>query len=403
LLNIKFSHISAGFIAVLVGYTSSVAIIFQAANALNANQEQLNSWMLVLGCGMGFTSIVLSAAYKMPVITAWSTPGAALLATSLIGVSMEQAVAGFILTGLLILACGLTGWFAMIQRLIPNSIANAMLAGILFQVCSATFEALQQEFSLVLLMLLSYLFAKPVLKNYTVPVVFLIGIVFSWQQGLFIDQPIELTLAKPVWINPDFTLSAFISISIPLFIVTMTSQNVPGIATLQAAGFNPPVSPSLIVTGLATTVLGAMGGFSYNLAAITAAICCTQEVDPNKNTRYIAGIMTGVFYLIIGLFGATVVSLFLVAPKALLVTIAGLALLNTLANSLNAALTAEQDREAALLTLLVTVSGVSFFSIGSAFWGLLLGMMFLYVRKYQAQTALNDSEKVNSKTVKNSS
>ncbi len=392
MLNIKLSHISAGFIAVLVGYTSSVAIILQAANALNANQDQLNSWMLVLGCGMGLTSIILSSAYKMPVITAWSTPGAALLATSLMGVSMEQAVAGFILTGLLILACGLTGWFAMIQRFIPNSIANAMLAGILFQVCSATFQALQQEFSLVLLMLLSYLFAKPVLKNYTIAIVFLIGILFSWQQGLFIDQPIELALAKPVWISPDFTLSAFISISIPLFIVTMTSQNVPGIATLQAAGYNPPVSPSLIVTGLTTALLGAMGGFSYNLAAITAAICCTEEVDSNKNTRYIAGIATGIFYLIIGLFGATVVSLFLVAPKALLITIAGLALLNTLANSLNAALSAEQDREAALLTLLITVSGVSFFSIGSPFWGLLLGMIFLHVRKRQAKAALNTSE-----------
>ena len=385
----------------LVGYTSSVAIIFQAANALNANQDQLNSWMLVLGCGMGLTSIILSSAYKMPVITAWSTPGAALLATSLIGVSMEQAVAGFILTGLLILACGLTGWFTMIQRYIPNSIANAMLAGILFQVCSATFQALQQEFSLVLLMILSYLFAKPVLKNYTIAMVFLIGILFSWQQGLFIDQPIELALAKPVWISPDFTLNAFISISIPLFIVTMTSQNVPGIATLQAAGYNPPVSPSLVVTGLTTTVLGAMGGFSYNLAAITAAICCTEEVDSNKNTRYIAGITTGIFYLIIGLFGATVVSLFLVAPKALLITIAGLALLNTLANSLNAALSAEQDREAALLTLLVTVSGVSFFSIGSPFWGLLLGMIFWYVRKYQAKAALNTSENNRTETTKN--
>lgn len=391
MLKLKFSHLSAGFIAVLVGYTSSVAIIFQAANALNANQEQLNSWMLVLGCGMGLTSIILSSLYKMPVITAWSTPGAALLATSLIGVSMEQAVAGFILTGLLIVLCGLTGWFAIIQRFIPNSIANAMLAGILFQVCSATFQAIQQEFALVILMLLSYLFTKPVLKNYTIPMVFLIGIIFSWQQGLFIDQTIELSIAKPVWISPDFTLNAFISISIPLFIVTMTSQNVPGIATLQAAGFNPPVSPSLVVTGLATTLLGAMGGFSYNLAAITAAICCTPEVDSNKNTRYIAGITTGIFYLIIGLFGATVVSLFLVAPKALLITIAGLALLNTLANSLNSALSVEQEREAALLTLLVTVSGVSFFAIGSAFWGLLLGMIFLSVRKHQAKALINNN------------
>ncbi len=381
---LKLSHLSAGFIAVLVGYTSSVAIIFQAAESLGANQSQLNSWMLALGLGMGITSIILSTIYRIPVITAWSTPGAALLATSLIGVEMDQAIGSFVLCGLLILVCGLTGWFEKIQHFIPNSIANAMLAGILFQFGLAIFQSLEQDTLLVSIMIVSYVIGKPLLKNFNVPVVLAIGVLVCWQLNLFDNKTIDLSLAMPLWTTPSFTLSTFISVTIPLFIVTMTSQNIPGAATLKAAGYQPPVSAALKVTGLATVLLAPFGGYSFNLAAITAAICCAEEVDSNRNTRYLAAIVTGCCYVIIGLFGATVVSLFLIAPKALVVTIAGLALLNTLANSLSVALSESAEREAALITLLVTVSGISFFTIGSAFWGLLLGMLFLYCAKLKA-------------------
>ncbi len=383
---LKLSHLSAGFIAVLVGYTSSVAIIFQAAESLGANQSQLNSWMLALGLGMGVTSIILSTIYRIPVITAWSTPGAALLATSLIGVEMDQAIGSFVLCGLLMLVCGLTGWFEKIQHLIPNSIANAMLAGILFQFGLAIFQSLEQDTLLVSIMIISYVIGKPLLKNFNVPVVLAIGVLVCWQLNLFDNKTVDLSLAMPLWTTPSFTLSTFISVTIPLFIVTMTSQNIPGAATLKAAGYQPPVSAALKVTGLATVLLAPFGGYSFNLAAITAAICCAEEVDSNRDTRYLAGIVTGCFYVIIGLFGATVVSLFLIAPKALVVTIAGLALLNTLANSLSVALSEPAEREAALITLLVTVSGISFFTIGSAFWGLLLGMLFLYCAKLLAKS-----------------
>ncbi len=377
----KFSHLSAGFIAVLVGYTSSVAIIFQAAESLGATQEQLNSWMLALGVGMGLTSILLSLFYKMPIITAWSTPGAALLVTSLEGVSMSDAIGSFIVCGILILICGIAGWFEKIQKWIPSTIASAMLAGILFQFGLNIFQSLETQTWLVSIMLASYLVGKRYLGNFNIPVVFIIGIVFCWIQGMFETQAITLSLAKPVWTQPSLSLITIISVAIPLFIVTMTSQNLPGAATLKAAGYQAPLSASLKVTGLCTILLAPFGGFSFNLAAITAAICCSKEVDENPKTRYLAAISTGFFYILIGLFGATVVSLFFIAPKALIATIAGLALLSTLSNSLKASLLNDNEKEAALITFLVTISGVSFLSIGSAFWGLLLGMTALFISK----------------------
>lgn len=376
---IKFTHICAGFIAVLVGYTSSVAIIFQAADSLGATQAQLNSWMLALGLGMGLTSIILSVTFKKPIITAWSTPGAALLVSSLIGVEMEYAIGSFIVCGCLIFICGLTGWVERIQHLIPISIANAMLAGILFKFGLDVFISLQSKPLIVCLMLACYVIGKVVFKNFNIPIVLILGILLCWQQGLFLEQSVDLSFAKPLWTTPQFSFSTIISVAVPLFIVTMTSQNLPGIATLKAAGYEPPVSAALCTTGLTTIILAPFGGFCFNLAAITAAICCTPEVDPNKNTRYKAGIATGIFYIIIGLFGATVVGLFLIAPKVLIITIAGLALLNTLSNSLRIALDNTQEREAALVTVLVTISGVTFFTVGSAFWGLLTGLLFLFI------------------------
>lgn len=389
--NIKFSHLSAGFIAVLVGYTSSVSIIFQAAESLGASQAQLNSWMLALGVGMGITSIILSRYYRMPVITAWSTPGAALLVTSLVGVDMQQAIGSFIICGGLILICGITGWFEKIQHIIPNSIASAMLAGILFQFSLGVFQSLQQDFLLVAIMVFSYVIGRPILKNFNIPCVFIIGICLSWQQQLLLTQSFNIQFATPHWVWPTFSLATILSVAIPLFVVTMTSQNVPGAATLKAAGYKPPISGALITTGITTILLAPLGGFCYNLAAITAAICCNKEVDENPATRYIAGIFTGIFYVIIGLFGATVVGLFLIAPKALIITIAGLALLNTLATSLKIALQSDSEKEAALITFLVTVSGIQFFTIGAAFWGLVIGMLVLGFNRHLTKLKKTDA------------
>ncbi|MGB1237681.1 MAG: benzoate/H(+) symporter BenE family transporter [Pseudomonadales bacterium] len=378
---LKFSHISAGFIAVLVGYTSSVSIIFQAAQSLGASQAQLNSWMLVLGVGMGLSSFTLSLYYRIPVITAWSTPGAALLVTSLAGVPMSEAIASFIFCGILITLCGLSGLFEHLQRYIPNALASAMLAGILFQFGIAIIGAFDNQPLLVSAMALSYLILKPIVKNYTIPLVLLVGIASCISLGLFAHADIELALPQAVWVTPEFNINSLISVAIPLFIVTMTSQNIPGLATIQAAGYQISPSGPLTLTGITTTLLAPFGGFSYNLAAITAAICCSKDADSDRNTRYLAGLTTGVFYLLVGLAGTAIVSLFAAAPSALVITIAGLALLPTLGHSLSNALCDEGERDAALVTFLITVSGLEMLTIGAAFWGLVGGLLTLMIQR----------------------
>ena len=373
--SLKLSHITSGFLAVLVGYTSSVAIIFQAATAIGATQAQLNSWLLSLGLGMAVTCIGLSFYYKKPILTAWSTPGAALLATSLVGVSMSDAIGAFLFSALLIIISGLTGSFERISKIISPAIAAAMLAGVLLQFCLEIFVYLQQEFVLVGIMCAVYLLGKRYFALYAIPAVLLIGILLSYFLDLFSSAKIQLELAEFVFTMPTFSIATLISIGIPLFIVTMTSQNMPGIVVMKAANYHPPISPIITTTGVTTFLLAPFGGFAFNLAAITAAICMGEDAGKDRDKRYLASVSAGVFYFIAALFGATVVALFSISPKALVLPLAGLALLTTLGNSMAQALESAKDREAALITFLVTSSGMVFFGIGSAFWGLVAGIV----------------------------
>ncbi|MEZ9591962.1 hypothetical protein BCT61_09505 [Vibrio breoganii] len=370
----NLSHVTAGFIAVLVGYTSSAVIIFQAANAAGASAEQISSWLWALGVGMAVTTIGLSLFYKTPILTAWSTPGAALLATSLDGVSLNQAIGVFLFSSTLILVCGLTGWFEKLTRHIPSSIASAMLAGVLLQFGLNVFTGIAIDTLLVGGMLIGYLVLKRCVPLYAIPLVLLIGVAISLTQGSLRLEGIRLEMAAPVWISPEFSLSALIGIGIPLFVVTMASQNVPGIAVLRANGYQTPSSPLISTTGFMGVLMAPFGGFAFNLAAITAAICMGKEVGEDPKTRYMASVWAGLFYLLTGLFAATVATLFSVFPQTLVFTIAGLALVGTIGNSLAIALNDASEREPALLTFLMTASGVSLMGIGSAFWGLLLGI-----------------------------
>ena len=372
---LKLSHITSGFLAVLVGYTSSVAIIFQAATAVGADQAMINSWLLSLGLGMGVTCIGLSIYYKTPIITAWSTPGAALLATSLVGIPISDAIGAFLFSAMLITLSGVTGSFERLHKIVSPAIAAAMLAGVLIQFCLEIFVYLQQEIMLVGSMCIVYLMGRRWFPLYAIPLALVVGIIIAWYLQLFSNTEIKLEFAEFVFTMPTFSLSSLISIGIPLFVVTMTSQNMPGIAALRAADYHPPISPLISVTGITTILLAPFGGFAFNLAAITASICMGEDADKDRNTRYLAGISAGVFYLVAAAFGATVVALFTISPKALILPLAGLALLGTLGNSLAQALDNPSDREAALITFLFTSSGVAFFGIGSAFWGLVAGIV----------------------------
>ena len=371
--------ISAAFASVLIGYSSSAVIIFQAARAAGADTAQIGSWMIALGIGMGVTTFGLSLRYKMPIITAWSTPGAALLATSLDGISMAEATGAFLLSALLITLCGLTGWFARIMDRIPLPIAAAMLAGILFQFGVDAFLSLQSQFSLVLVMFAIYLAAKKLLPRYTILVVLVTGFGMCLLLDLLDFSGLAFALQAPQWVSPAWSPGALIGVGIPLFVVTMVSQNIPGIAVLRTAGYSAPVSPIIGATGLTTLVLAPFGGFAINLAAITAAICTGPEAHADAGKRYIAGLYTGLFYLILGILGTTIAALFAAFPSEFVLALAGLALLGTISSSLQMAVADDGAREAAVITFLVTASGLSLFGIGAAFWGLVAGVIVLFV------------------------
>ncbi len=369
----SLSAILAGFVTVLVGFTSSAALVFQAGHAVGATPAQMASWMWALGIGMGVTCIVLSLRYRVPVVTAWSTPGAAMLITSASGVPMAEAIGAFIVCAVLMAVSGFSGWFERALKRIPLSLASGMLAGVLLRFGLDVFVSLQHALSMVLSMCVVYLLGRKFLPRYAVILALAVGTVVAAAQGELHFERFELAIATPVWIEPSFSLSAMVGIALPLFMVTMASQNIPGVAVIRASGYEAPISPLIGWISTVTLLLAPFGAYALNLAAITAAICMGREAHEDSQRRYVAAVAAGVFYLLIGVFGATVAALFSALPKTLILAIAGLALLGTIGNGLATAMRDEQEREAALITFLVTASGLTLLGIGSAFWGLVAG------------------------------
>ncbi|HEY0955065.1 MAG TPA: benzoate/H(+) symporter BenE family transporter [Roseateles sp.] len=368
------STVVAGFVAVLVGYTSSVAIIFQATVALGATSAETASWLWALGLGMGLTSLALSLWTRQPVLTAWSTPGAALLASTS-GLNMPEAIGAFIVCGLLIAWAGWSGWFERLMDRIPVAIASALLAGVLARFGLDAVGSVKTAPGLVLAMAAAYLLGRRLWPRYAVPGVLGVGVAYALGEGRlnFTGLDTSQMLALPVWTTPVFTWHAAVGVALPLFIVTMASQNLPGVAAQRANGYQTPVSASVAVTGAATTLLAPFGGYAFNLAAITAAICMGREAHEDPARRYTASVAAGLFYVLLGLAGGAVAMLLAAFPRELVMAIAGLALLGTIAGAMAAALKDEAHRDAAILTFLVCLSGFSAFGIGAAFWGVVAG------------------------------
>ena len=383
--DLSLSAFTAGFVAVLVGFTSSVAIVFQAAQAFQATPAQITSWMWALGLGMGLCSLVPSLLLRKPVMVAWSTPGAAVLASAGLpgGFSMAEAVGAFMVCAVLITLAGVTRWFERVMNRIPTEIAAALLAGVLARFGMQAFAAAQTALPLVLLMLGAYLVARRWIPRYAVVITLALAIAFVALRGEMSWSAIRFELAMPVFTAPQFTLSAAISLALPLFVVTMASQNLPGVAVIRATGYDLPISRLITMTGLATLVLAPVGCYALNFSAITAAICMGPEAHPDRDKRYTAAVSCGLLYVVIGIFGAVVTGLLTAFPKELVVAIAGLALLGTIGNGLAAALRDEPHREAALITFLVTLSGVVVAGVGSAFWGVVAGSLALFVQQYR--------------------
>jgi benzoate membrane transport protein len=383
LKDLSLSAATAGFVAVLVGFTSSVAIVFQAAQAFNASPELITSWMWALGLGMGLCTLVPSLILRQPVMVAWSTPGAAVLATAGLagGFSMAEAVGAFLVCGALITLAGVTGWFEKLMNRIPMAIASALLAGVLARFGLQAFAAAQTALPLVLLMLGSYLLARRLWPRYAVVVTLGVAIIFAAGRGELAGAAVTFGLAMPVFTAPVFSFAAITSLALPLFVVTMASQNLPGVAAIRAAGYAMPISRLITVTGLAMLVLAPFGAFALCLSAITAAICMGREAHEDPQRRYTAAVCCGALYVLIGLFGGAVTGLLTAFPKELVVAIAGLALLGTIGGGLASALQDESHREAALITFLVTLSGVAIAGIGSAFWGVVAGAVALAAQR----------------------
>jgi benzoate membrane transport protein len=383
-LSAGLSVIVAGFVAVLVGFTSSVVIVFQAADALGASAAQKASWIWALGLGMGLTSIGLSLRYRQPVLTAWSTPGAALLVTAGAGVPMAEGIGAFVVCAALITLAGVSGWFERVMNRIPQALAAALLAGVLARFAFDAFLQLGSEFALVAPMLVAYLVGRRWWPRYAVPGVLALGITIALGQGRLHFGGIHWQLAQPVFTMPAFSVAALVGVALPLFIVTMASQNLPGVAAQRAAGYDTPISPAITTTGVATLVLAPFGAYALNLAAITAAICMGREAHEDPAERWKASVAAGVFYVVLGLLGGAVVGLIAAFPKALVLAVAGLALLGTIGSALAAAMKEEGSREAALITFVVTASGVTLWSVGSAFWGVVAGVGALAIQRVAA-------------------
>lgn len=374
------SSVVAGFVTVLVGFTSSAVIVFEAARSLGASEAEIASWLWALGIGMAVTCIGLSLRWRIPVVTAWSTPGAAMLVASHAGVPLSDAIGAFVLVAMLTALAGFSGLFERGMRKLPLSLASGLLAGVLLRFGLDVFVSMKTQPAMAVAMFALYLCGRRWFPRYAVVATLLLGMACAAAGGLLRLDHVPLHAAAPIFTMPTLSTAAVFGIALPLFVVTMASQNIPGVAVLRASGYTPPVSPAVGWIGAVNVLLAPFGAYALCLAAITAAICSGREahVDPAK--RYVAAMAAGAFYLLTGVFGATVAALFAAFPRELVMAIAGLALFGTIGNSLTAALREDRDREAALITFLVTASGFAAAGIGSAFWGLVAGVIALALR-----------------------
>lgn len=371
----SISAVTAGFLAVLISYSGPLIIFFQAAQSAEVSTAMMTSWVWAISIGAALSGILLSWWLKVPVVTAWSAPGTALLVTLFPELSLNQAVGAYITAAVAIFLIGVSGYFDKIVQAIPKGIACAMMAGILFQFGVGAFKAVESMPALALGMIAAYLVLKRLFPRYCLVLLLIVGVALSVGLEGSNLQGIELSLAAPVFIAPEWTWSATLSLAIPLVLVSLTGQFLPGMAILRSSGYHTPAKPLIAVTGLASLAVACFGGITIVIAAITAALCTGKDAHENPDKRYVAGIANGVFYLLGGCFAGTIILLFTSMPKAFVAVLAGVALIGAITSNVMGAVHEEEHREASMITFLATASGMSFFGLGSAFWGVVLGSL----------------------------
>ncbi len=367
------SALVAGFLAVLISYAGPLVIVFQAAKLANLSTEFTSSWIWAISLGSGITGLWLSWRLKTPIITAWSTPGAALLVVMLPTMPLSQAIGAYIVSSVAITVVGLSGAFDKLIERIPKGIAAAMLAGILLRFGTDVFASIHANPALVLLMVLTFLVLKRMLPRYAIAAVLLVGSLFAIYTGKTHVSQISLSVVHPVFVMPEWSWHAVLGLGLPLALVTLTGQHVPGMAVLRTSGYQVSAGGIVGTTGIASLLLSPFGAHGVNLAAITAAICTGKEAHENPDKRYVAGIACGLIYVLIGTFGGAVALLFSSLPRELIAALAGLALLGAITTGLVGTLQDEKHRDASIVTFLATASGMTFLGMGSAFWGLVIG------------------------------
>ncbi|MGF7469045.1 benzoate/H(+) symporter BenE family transporter [Alcaligenes nematophilus] len=371
--------IVAGLISVIVNYGGTFILVFQAAKVAGLSPELTASWVWSISIGVGVTGLLLSWVSREPIITAWSTPAAAFLVTALASTPYEQAVGAYLISAAAFVVLGLSSYFERLIRLIPNGIAAGLLAGILLQFGIGAFGSMTLDPKLAGLLILAYLIIKRFSARYAVVGILILGLSFLLLEHRVDLSGLKLELAAPVFTMPVFTLNALLSVALPLFLITLTGQYMPGMLVLRNDGFRTSANPIVWVTGLGSLIMAPFGSHAMNVAAITAAICTGPEAHQAPSKRWVAGIAAGVFYILVGVFGVTLAAVFMAFPASFITTLAGLALLGTIGGSLAGAMADVKSREAALITFLASAANITLFGIGGAFWGLVIGLLAYFI------------------------
>lgn len=379
----------AGFLAVLISYSGPLIIFFQAAQRAHVSTDMMVSWIWGISIGAAVSGTYLSIKYKTPVITAWSAPGTALLVTLFPNVSLNEAVAAYITSAIVIFLIGITGYFDKLLKWIPQDVAAGMMAGILFQFGIGLFTASDSMPFIVFSMLIVFLIAKRLMPRYTMIWVLAAGVLLSLFLGKMNPVDVSFSLAIPQWISPEWTWNSTLNLAVPLILVSLTGQFLPGMAIMKLSGYDTPAKPIITVTSIASLAVACVGGITIVLASITAALCMGKDAHELKEKRYIAGIANGIFYILGGLFAGSIVMLFSLLPKELVAALAGLALLGAIATNISVAMKNDSQRDAALITFLATASGMHFLGLSSVFWGICIGVIAHFILTPRSTPATN--------------
>jgi benzoate membrane transport protein len=380
--SLTISAISAALVAVLVGYSGPLLIVVQAAENAGLSQAQLSSWISAITIGCGLCALTMSLWYRQPLLAAWPTAGVALLASTLVQYTYAEAIGAYLITAVALILLGFSGLFGRVIDLVPRPVIAGMLAGVLVRFGLGVFRGLPTAPLLVGAMILVYLLLRRWQVRAPTIGTLITGLIIAGVTGdLHFEQFIP-TLTVPVWTWPTFSLRALLGLSLPLFILANVSQHAPGLAVLRSYGYTVKPEGPILVTGIGSLLTAPFGGSGIALAAITAAICVNPDAHPDPDRRYAAGVAYGFWYILFGLFGATVVSLFAGLPAALLTTVAGLALIGPLLTAFTNALAEPEAREGALFAFLVTAADLPLLGIGAPFWGLVIGLaVYVLLRK----------------------